>query len=49
MERSKNKDNHVEKYFKPWELRAYIPSDFADASDERTELIKIAKQTYTVR
>ena len=49
IERNKNKDNQVEKDFKRWELRAYIPSDFADASDERTELIKIAKQTYTVR
>ena len=49
MERSKNKETHVEKDFKPWELRAYIPSDFADASDERTELIKIAKQPCTVR
>ena len=49
MEINKIKENHVEKDFKPWELRAYIPSDFADASDERTELIKIAKQTCTVR
>ena len=49
IERNKNKGNQVEKDFKPWELRAYIPSDFADASDERTELIKIAKQTCTVR
>ena len=49
MERNKNKDTHVEKYFKPWELRAYIPSDFADASDERTKLIKNAKQPCIVR
>ena len=49
IERNKNEGNQVEKDFKPWELRAYIPSDFADASDERTELIKIAKQPCTVR